>query len=359
LFLHFWRRRWLLAGCALAGGLIGYGASLFVRPAYDATVRLMPPDRKETSLISLSSRNDGDLYLGLVNSRTVADDVIEKQHLADYFHTTKPSTLRAALAGMAKISVDKDQFVTIVVRAHEPETAVRIANEYPEALSRLNRTLAQSQAEHREDFFQAPLEDEKNKLAAAEEDLKRAQQKTGLVAPESQVQLGLTAISNLSQQITARQAELAALESSSTDQNAQVIRLKSEIASLEAQLAHLKAQNGGGAGSSAAKTPELTLEVERLTREVKYHEALFQILSRQYENARVEDTYSPPVELVDKAVLPDVKAWPPRRLFGMVGFIIGSILGLAFVYLNTRQTLRKLRMFLRDDASARADVSHV
>ena len=54
---------------------------------------------------------------------------------------------------MAKVSVDKDQFVTVVVRAEEPETALRVANAFPDALSRLNRSIAQSQAQHRLEYI--------------------------------------------------------------------------------------------------------------------------------------------------------------------------------------------------------------
>lgn len=331
----FWSRRLLLLTCAVIGALLGFGLALLIHPAFDATVRLMPPTHRETSLLaSLSpTRNEGDVYLGLLNSRTVTDDVIENQHLADYFHTSNPSELRRRLAGMAKVSVDKDQFLTVTVRAKEPETAMRVANAFPEALSRLNRDLAQSQAEHHWEYYQGPLEQEKNRLAEAEEQLKQAQQKTGMVLPEAQVQLGLTSISNLKQQITARQEQLAALAPSSTEQNPQVIQLKSQIASLSGHLQRLEAQNGGaGVSTSSAAMPELTLEVERKAREVKYHETLFQILSRQYENARVDDPYSAPVELVDKAVLPNEKSWPPRKLFALIGLFAGGFAGLLFVF---------------------------
>jgi len=357
---HFWRRRLMLLTGTFAGGLIGAVASIVIHPEFDATARLMPPERKEASFISFSSRNDGDLYLSLMNSRTVADDVIERQHLADYFHSANPSALRRRLAGMTKISVDKDQFITVVVRASEPETAVRIANEYPDALSRLNRVIAQSQAGHRWEYYEGPLEQERNNLSKAEDALKQAEQKTGIVAPESQVQLGLSAIASLKQQITVREEQRAALETNSTEQNPQVVQLNSQIATLSAQLKRLQAQNGGSSASSdSAKMPELTLEIERLTRDVKFHEALFQIISRQYENARVDDSYSPPVELIDKAVMPDEKAWPPRKLFVLGGLLIGGILAMALIYLKTLQPIRRIRAILRDDTSAQADVSRV
>jgi uncharacterized protein involved in exopolysaccharide biosynthesis len=352
----YWRRRYVVLACGLLGVLAAVAASFIIHPAYDATVRLMPPSPRETGLTGLlPGRNSGDLYLGLISSRTVADDVIEHQHLAAYFHTTKPSALRAMLAGMAKITEDKDQFVTVTVRAGEPETAVRVANEFPQALYRLNHEIAISEAGHRWEYFEGPLEQEKNKLAQAEEELKLAQQKTGMVMPEAQIQLGVSAIASLKQQITAREEQLAGLTTSSTAQNAQVVELRSQISSLYAQLHRLEAQTGGTGTASSAKLPELTLEVERKAREVKFHETLFEILSKQYENARVDQSYSPPVELVDRAVFPDQKSYPPRKLLTMIGLLTGLLLGAIWVGLREAQPLRHLRAFLDEDPSRLPD----
>ncbi len=133
----------------------------------------------------------GDHYLGLVSSRTVADDVIEHQHLKEYFHARNDSDARRRLTAISTIVVDKNQFVTVTVRAKEPTTAANIANEYVSALYSLDHSLSIAESDHRRDFFETPLEQEKNKLADAEEALKRAQQKTGMVLPEAQVRLGV------------------------------------------------------------------------------------------------------------------------------------------------------------------------
>jgi len=355
-----WRGRYMVAACAVAGMVLLGAAAYLVAPAYDATVRLMPPTpRADTTLsLLLPSRNPGDMYLGLISSRTVADDVIEHQHLADYFHTTKPSELRARLMRMAKISVDKDQFVTVTVRAKEPETAMRVANEFPAALYRLNHDVAEAQAVHRWQYFEGPLEQEKDKLTRAEEELKQAQQKTGMVAPDTQVRVGVTAIADLRQQIAAHQAQLAALETGSTGANPRVIELKSQIASLSGEVHRMEAQNGG-TGAGPAKLPELTLEVERAEREVKYHETLFEILSKQYENARVEESYSPPVELVDKAVLPDQKSWPPRKLSALLGLLLGGFLAVLVVLGQAAELPRKIRAAIKEPSPADAHETRV
>lgn len=347
-----WTRRYFIAWCAIAGMLVVYGISWTIHPQYDATVRLMPPTPKQEGLsLLLPTKNPGDQYLGEISSRTVADDVIAHQHLADYFHTTRPSLLRKRLSEMAKISVDKDQFVTVRVRAKEPETALRVANEFPAALYRLTDSITLSEAEHQLRYFEGPLEEEKNKLYQAEDELKVAQQKTGMVQPETQVRLGVGAISDLKQQVAARQEELAGLETGRTSENPQVVTLKSQIGSLNAQIHTLEAQTGGaGTTAAQAKMPELALEVVRQQREVQYHETLFEILSKQYENAKVDEAYSAPVELVDKAVLPDVKSWPPRKLFALGGLVLGGLIGLAIVGAEVANLRRRLHdMFANDE----------
>ncbi|HEY4009394.1 MAG TPA: Wzz/FepE/Etk N-terminal domain-containing protein [Acidobacteriaceae bacterium] len=354
MILSLWTRRYFILRCALAGMLLVYGMSWLITPKYDAEVELMPPTPKQTGLsLLIPTRNAGDQYLGEVNSRTVTDDVIAHQHLADYFHTTRPSALRRALRGMVKIEVDKNQFVTVRVRAKEPDTALRIANEFPAALYRLNDAITLSEAEHQLRYFEAPLEDEKNQLAQAEDALRAAEQQTGMVQPETQVRLGVSAIADLKQQLATREELLAGLETGRTSENPQVVTLQSQIASLETQIARLQAQTGGtAAAANAAKLPALAMEVARRERDVKFHEALFEILSKQYENAKVDEAYSPPVELVDRAVLPDEKSWPPRKLFALGGLLLGALAGALIVELQRIKLRSRIRTFLAGSAGA-------
>jgi uncharacterized protein involved in exopolysaccharide biosynthesis len=360
LVFELWRRKrvvllWGLAGMVLCGGL-----AYLMHPMYDATVQMMPPSPRSNSLSMLMpTQNAGDQYLGLLKSRTVADDVIARQHLAEYFHTTKPTQLRQLLMNMSKIEVNKDQFVSVRVRAKEPETAMRIANEYSAALYRLNDAMTLTGEEHQLKFFEAPLEQEKDKLAEAEEDLKEAQQKTGMLVPEAQTRLGVGAIADLKQQLAMRQEQLAALQTGRTNENPQVVTLQSQIGSLNQQIRQLEAQTGGaGTTPAAAKLPELALEVERKQREVTYHETLFELLSKQYESARLDQAFSPPVELVDAAVLPDQKSWPPRKLFALGGLLIGGFFGMVYVLLTASNLPRRMMRALREgEAAAKAEAS--
>jgi len=358
-----WRRRFFILATAIVGCLAAIVAALVIPPEFDAVARLQPPTSREAgSVMSLfPARNEGDLYLGFLKSRTVADDVIDHQDLKAYFHTVHPSELRRRLQGMSTIRVDKDQFITVTVRAKEPTTAVRIANEYLDSLYRLSHSMAIASAEHRWEYFEGPLEQEKNRLAAAEEDLKHVQQMTGMLLPDAEARAGVTALAQLKQQVVAREVELAALRTGSTDENPRVILLKSQIANLYGQVARMQLETSGGDKSpnGKAKLPELTLEVERKARDVKYHETLFGILSRQYENAKVDQSYTPPVEVVDRAVVPDEKSWPPRKAFALLGMLSGALLGFVGILLEASGLTAQLRRFFSNIKQQQSNVSVV
>jgi tyrosine-protein kinase Etk/Wzc len=357
------RRKNLVRGFALGGLVIGILAAYALRPRYDAIVRFLPPTQKETPPLSLfKTQNTGDRYLGLVNSRTVADDVIDKQHLMQYFHAKNLSGARRKLESISKIAVDKDQFVTVRVRAAEPQTAMNIANEYLAALHRLDNQISVDESVHRTKFYEEPLRQEKNNLTEAEEQLKQAQQNTGIVMPEAQVRLGVTALAQLRQEIASREVLLASLRTGGTEQNPRVIQLKSQIDNLNEQIQELERKQTGGQGVSASTSqlPALEMDVVRRTRDVKYHETVFEILSKQYEYARVDQSYTPSIEVVDRAILPDEKAWPPRKLFMLGGLVGGWLLGLGYVAIASADLPRRWREATSGDESATpGDASHI
>src|SRR5258708_13153785 len=121
------------------------------------------------------------------------------------------------------------------------------------------------------------------------------------------------------------------MSQAATGENPDVIRIKSQIEGLKTQL--VKLENSGIRGVPGnvqiptSKVPELTLTYVRKARNVKYHEALYELLLRQYESAKLDEAHSAPlVQVGDYAVLLDSKAGPPRaRLILPLTFLPSSI----------------------------------
>ncbi len=233
-----------------------------------------------------------------------------------------------------------------------PERARDIANSYMDALRETNGRLALSQSSQRRLFFGQQLAKEKDDLEDAEVDLMKTEEQSGLIAPTGQTTVEIETLAQTQAQIAVRQVQLAALRDSATEQNPEVIRLRSEIGDLQGQLARL--QNGSGKLSAAAiptsKVPELQLEYVRKEREVKYHEALFEMLSRQYEAARLDEARDAPVlQVLDPASYPDTKSAPKRSYYMLGGLVFGFISGCVWVLL--REPMRELRASLAQESA--------
>ena len=327
----------------------------FILPVqYTSIVSFIPPSSSSGSSMaaalagqlsafggdSLSlGKSSVDQYAGILKSRSIASQLVKRFDLMSVYQVKKESYAEKRLKAATTIATDpKSSIITVSVEAKSPEFARDLANAYMEALRDTNGRLALSQSSQRRLFFQQQLEKEKNDLEDAEVHLKETEEKSGLIAPSGQTQSQIMTIADTRAQIAIRRVQLAALRQSATDQNPDLIRLKTEIEDLEGQLSRLY-KGGGGNESTAAipasKVPALQLEFVRSTREVKYHEALFEMLSKQYESARLDESRDAPVlQVLDPPSYPDMKSSPKRMFIMLGGLIFGLIAGSIWILLH-------------------------
>jgi uncharacterized protein involved in exopolysaccharide biosynthesis len=288
-------------------------------------------------------KNPGDVYAGILGSRSVLDTLVKRFDLLHVYKVKKQSDAEKILSGATKITSDpKSSIVSVYVTAKTPQLAHDLANAYMEALRQTNGRLALSQASQRRLFFEEQLKNEKNNLADAEVALKQSQEKSGLIAPSGQTEAEIRIIAETQAQIASRQVQLAALRQSATEENPDVIRLRSEIANLQDQLARLEKGNGTSSAATipTSKVPGLALDYIRKERDVKYHEALFEMLARQYEAARLDEAREAPVlQVLDPASYPDTKSGPQRKLIALAGLVLGFIAGCIWTIARERRRL--------------------
>jgi tyrosine-protein kinase Etk/Wzc len=353
--------------CTLACGLVVTAIAFRLPLWYTSTTSFIPPANlgSNNSMASLVAgqlsamgagdllgniKNPGDLYAGILKSHSIAGDLVKRFDLMRVYRVKKESLAEKALASNTDVTVDiKSSIVTVDVMAKSPKLAHDLASAYMDALRETNGRLAFSQSSQRRLFFGEQLAKEKDELEDAEVDLKRTEEQSGLIAPAGQTEMEIGTIGQVQAQIAVREVQLAALRQSSTDENPDVIRLRSEIGDLQGQLARL--QKGSASKSTAtiptSKVPEVQLEFVRKEREVKYHEALFDMLSKQYEAARLDEARDAPVlQVLDEATYPDTKSAPKRSYYALGGLAFGFLAGSIWVLTRKRiQPLPSLREY--------------
>jgi uncharacterized protein involved in exopolysaccharide biosynthesis len=337
---------------------------------YTSTVSFIPPNLNNSSSMAsalagqLSAlgagdlvggvKNPGDLYAGILKSRFISSELVKQFDLMHVYRVKKESQAEKILDSSTDVTVDmKSSIVTVGVTAKSPVLAHDLASAYMDALRETNGRLALSQSSQRRLFFGQQLAKEKDDLEDAEVDLKKTEEQSGLIAPTGQTEAEIRTVAETQAQMAVREVQLAALRDSATEQNPEVIRLRSEIGDLQGQLSRL--QNGSGNTSTAAiptsKVPELQLEYVRKEREVKYHEALFDMLSKQYEGARLDEARDAPLlQMLDPASYPDTKSAPKRSYYMLGGLVFGFFA--SCVWVLTRDRIRALRVFLAPSETA-------
>ncbi|HET8635271.1 MAG TPA: GNVR domain-containing protein, partial [Acidobacteriaceae bacterium] len=353
---------------ALLGLAIGVALAFLLPSTYMATAVILPPQQQSStasalmgaigSLAGLSSKSDlpiknpSDMYVGLLQSRTIADGLIDKFHLQQVYRTKTLMKTRKVLKKHSTIVNGKDSLISVTVKEHDPNLASNLANGYIRALYSMNSNLALTDAAQRREFFEQQLDQEKNALANAEKAFKDTEVKTGVIQLSGQAESVISRMAALSAQIASQEVQLRAMKTFATDENPDLIRSQQSIAELRKQLTQLQSVQSkeapGGFSLSAGKVPEASLAYMRKYRDLQFHETLYQLLATQYETARIDEAKSAPlIQVVDKAVPPEKRSGPPRVLIILgcifVGFLLGVLWSLAVrSWKNMRDTPEKM-----------------
>src|SRR5208283_5309526 len=175
----------------------------------------------------------------------------------------------------------KESMIRVSVEDGDPKRAAELSNAFIEGLSRQNSRLAITESAQRRLFFEREVETEKTALAVAEGALRETQIRTGVVEASGQAQVVIASIAQMRGGIALREVELERLRMGATPQNPEVVRQEAELASMRSDLSRLEAggtrQQPGDPLVPVADVPKAGLDYMRALRDVKYHEALFEI----------------------------------------------------------------------------------
>lgn len=335
-------------------------ACLILPNMYTATTTILPPQQSPSTLTAmlgqlssvvklsdsdLEFNNPADLFIGMLKSRTVEDRLTDRFDLRKVYWAKRYQDARKKLESRSYIVAEREGLISISVADRDPRRAADLANAYVEELHRMNSDLAVSEASQRRLFYQQKLDTERESLSLAELALEQAQEKTGLVEPDAQGRAIIQSLAEMRAQVAIHEVRLQAMRTYAAAGNPDLERAEQELAGLRAQLAKMERDTGEiGNGNLAVPTrrlPEVELEYIRKARDLKYHEALYDFLTKQLEAARLDEAKDAVlVQVVDVAVIPEKKSSPRRMLIvmitGAVAFLL-SCLGVLLVEIIRRK----------------------
>jgi len=255
----------------LGAALLAVVISLLMPNVYTGTVRILPPQKSESSASALLGqlgglaglaggaigiKNQADLYIAMFESRTLMEKIIKRFDLQQVYTTKTQTDTLNVLKSQSSFSEDKKSgMITVEVSDHDPKRAADMANAFVEELANLMQNFALTDASQKRVFFEQQMKQAKDKLT------------------DDEILLD--------------------------------------------------------------KTPNTSLKYMDAVRNVKYHEAVWEILAKQFEMAKLDEAKDfPLVQVLDKAIPPEKKSKPKRSLIVILVTLAAFFLAVMWAFIS-------------------------
>jgi len=343
----FFKHKKIIAAIPLIAAICAAAISFALPDVYRAGTKLLPPQQPQSGAAALLSqlggvagaaasagiKNPNDLYLGMLRSRTLADKLIAQYELKKVYGTDSQEKARKILEENSIISSGKDGLIFIEVEDENQQRVAPLANSYADELLKLTRMLTLTEASQRRVFFEQQLEQSKNNLAKAEMTLKGALDSHGVISVDSESRAMVETIGRMQAQISAKESQLGAMRAFVTETNPDFRRVEEELKGLRAEQEKLENGRGIVNGGAGDRNKQVGLANIKTLRDVKYYQMLYELLSKQYEVARLDEAKEASViQVLDLAVSPERKFKPKRAIIVILSIVLAFFATLSWIF---------------------------
>ncbi len=328
-------RSHMVLATGIATGLLGFVVASLIPPTFTARASFIVPQSQQSSaasaLASLGTlgalagagvKSNADQYVALMQSLNLNNRLIAQFKLSDVYGTKYAIDAYTRLQQKTRINAGKkDGLITIEVDDGDAARAAALANAYIAELKFLTDNLALTEAKGRRIFFEQQLKSVGSQLVLAQARVEGSGVSVNQLKMEPKAAGEL--LSRLSAELTSAEVKLEAIRGTMTNGATEVIRQQALVTELRNQIR--KRETNSPAASSVNTGYIATY------RDFKYLETLFEILSRQFEIAKLDEAKEgAPIQIIDSATPPERRSKPKRSIICLIFFAAGAAIA-AFV----------------------------
>jgi tyrosine-protein kinase Etk/Wzc len=334
----------LLVFGPIACGVVAFAISSAIPPIFTAKTQFLPPQQQQSTAASMlaslsmlgsmvgnsaSIKNPADQYISFMKSITFQDALIERFSLAKRYGENLKTDTRLVLKQSVRITSSKDGLISVEVDDKDPKIAAELANAHVDELHKLLGKLAVTDAQQRRLFYELQLEKTKQKLSKADYELKA----TGISSSTLKLSPGsaVESVIRLKAAISVQEVKVNSMSSYLTENSPELRQAVNELRSLKIQLAKLE------------KDEPIKLDENNYIsryREYKYQESMFELLVKQFELARLDESREIAlIQVLDVAEPPERKSKPMRGMIALVTTLLTCMT--LIVILSIRESFRK------------------
>lgn len=357
----FWDHRRTIARVAGVVFVLSILVALLLPKEYVSRARIMPPEQGGNSAAMLaallgkssagglaglagsllSTKNNGALFVALLHSGTVSGHLIDRFDLQRVYHKRYREDTAKRLGHLTKVTEDtKSGVISIAVTDETRERARDLAQGYLDELNNLVTKVNTSSAHREREFIEQRLNTVQAELQRAQLELSNFSSKNTTIDIKEQTRATVEAGAKLEGQLIAGESELDSLRQIYGNQNVRVRAAEARNAILQRELQRANGQSSSDENDVDAshpypalrQLPQLGVQWANLYRNVRIHETVFDLLSQEYETARIEEVKSiPTVSVIDVPGLPERKSGPRRTLIVLISTLLSAVMTALFL----------------------------
>lgn len=355
-----WKHRRRLARVTAISLIVSFGIAFVIPKRYTSTTSIMPPDQQSSGAMMLAAlvSHGGNLgglgslagsllgehtttalFINLLHSSTISGHLIDRFNLQHVYRKRYRIDTAKHLAHRTSITEDKKSgVITIAVEDEDPLRARDLAQAYLDELNKLVTRTNTSTAHRERIFIERRLHSVQADLERAQLELSEFSSRTSTVDIREQTRAMVDAGARVQGELLVAQSGLQSLRQIYGDGNVRVRETEARIASLQHDLDKMTGSSAplvpeaAGEDSAASdandkgelypplrQLPRLAVPYADLYRQVRVQETVYELLTQQYEMARIEEAKDiPVVSVIDPPGVPEKKSFPHRLLLTLV-----------------------------------------
>ncbi len=347
-----WKK--VLLSIFLISGVVSYlFIRFYVHQQFTATATIIPAGEANslsglTSLIKdfsvalpsglsgMSKESEMDIYNTILYSRTSIERIIRKYDLQKLYKIKSKELAIKLIRKTIKTEITMENAYVISVGSSTPKLACDIANDLVSYLNDKIIELHIAKARDNRLFLEQRYNEIKENVRNAEDSLQAYQERTGVLEANEQTKATLENISKLESDLAIKQIEYSVLnriygENSPVTSNAKITLQEYQSSFDSFKNGHDKTKLIIGISS----LPEKAMNYFKYFRDVKIYNQMLEFIVPLFEQSKFDEQKTVPIiQVIDPAVPPEKKSFPPRTKMAFLTACIVVILTIFFLIMK-------------------------
>jgi tyrosine-protein kinase Etk/Wzc len=297
--------------------------------------------------VSGGGKSNGQLAVFLTKTNGFQDDIAAKFNLADHYRIKKnirSGVRKALLKKLIGKFDDKTGTMTLSFEDTDPVFGRDLVNYAVGVLDKRFAVIGGDKNLAKKEQLEQKLADVKVEMTRLEDEIQVFQKKYGVISADTLATEQITTVAKVRSELIMKEMDIKTYSQLSRIEDPVLKRLQTERDNLSKLLDQLEKgfTDYENVMPSQNELPKIALEFGHLKRDLLVQEALYQLLTQQYELTKLSLTGEEPTfQVLELAEAPEMKSGPSRGLIVLVATFAGLFLSvlLAFI-LNAWENMK-------------------